>query len=555
MQNQNKWWKWGNPQNATHLNHFPKLRVFLEEKFNTTLSDDLPLPDIAPFMKPPRINETLIKKLFPFLKPAQISIDNSERLLYAFGKSYKDIIKSLTVKEFSTPDFILFPECIEDISRILKIAAENKIKIITFGGGSNVVGAFSSAEDLGPAVEYNAVCTLNMQRLNSLIDIDEFSHTATFETGIFGPHLEKILNEKGFTLGHFPQSFEYSTLGGWLALRSAGQESGLYGKIEDMVLWLKVVSPSGIVENIDFPKHACGTDIQNLFLGSEGTLGIIVQAKLRIHKKPLYYSWKIALFKNFNQGTEAVREIVQQGIHPAIMRLSNEQETHMFSLLSHNKKSRIQLLLEGFFKTRLKKKGYSQPCILMMRFAIRNKSDITAAEIAIKIALSKGAKPLPSSLASNWENSRFSLPYLRDTLVEHRVLIDTFETVTYWKNLLPLYNKVKSSLETKCDYFQKGGILLCHISHVYETGASLYFTMMVPQVWGREYEQWQKLKQVVSDTIVESGGAISHHHGIGKDHQMWFLKQMNPGAGKIFALIKHHFDPDNILNPGKLWNA
>lgn len=539
-------WKWGDPHHAVHLSQFPALKTFLEKKFNASLKEDQTDRGFPP-VRPPLIHEKEIKQLFPLLKPGQVSADRKELLRFAFGKSYKDIIRILTSKEIAIPGFVLFPESLPDIEYMLKIARENKIKIITFSGGSNVVGAFDSDNSVVTGI-------LSMQRMNRIIEIDELSHTATFETGISGPDLEKALNEKGFTLGHFPQSFEHSTLGGWLAMNSAGQESGLYGNIEDMALWIKTVTPSGIVENIDFPRHACGIDVLRLFIGSEGTLGIITEAKLKIHKKPVDYRWKIALFKNFEGGSEAVRKIIQEGIHPAIIRLSDSEETRLFSLLSQRKKNFARKWVEDVIKSRLKSKGYAEPCLLMMRFAIRNKTDMTMAETALNIAVSEGAQPLSPSVASNWESSRFSLPYLRDTLIRHKILVDTFETVAYWKNLIPLCHHVSDSLKS-ARFFENGGLLLCHISHVYETGASLYFTMITPQEKANELKQWIELKQAVSEAILEKGGAISHHHGIGKDHQPWFHRQLDPGAARILGTIKNCLDPDDILNPGKLSNA
>lgn len=539
-------WRWGNPNNAVHLSQFPKLKLFLENKFGVKLNPEIKIPSLK--ISASRFNENMLTGIFSDLKQNQISLQEADRLRYTFGKSYFDVIRMLTSENFFSPDFILFPETIEDISYILKQAIKNKIKIITYGGGSNVVGAFDT-DTASP------VCILNMERLNRLVEIDYDSHTATFETGIFGPHLEKILNEKNFTLGHFPQSFEFSTLGGWLALRSAGQESGLYGKIEDIVLQMKIVMPAGIIENIGFPRHACGPDFHHLFLGSEGTLGIIAQAKLRIHKKPDNYFWKIALFRNFENGAEALQEIIQHGIHPAVARLSDMQETQLSSLIGHQEQKGLQKIIQPVMKSWLKSKGYNEPCVLMMRFAVRNESDYTAAKVASQIAKKHGGQKLPSSVAASWESTRFSLPYLRDTLVEHRVLIDTFETVTYWNNLIPIYHHIKNALKSSSDFFDKGGILLCHISHVYETGASLYFTMIALQEKEKEIVQWHRLKKIVSDAITENGGAISHHHGIGKDHQNWYLQQLNPETKKLLQAIKNHLDPENILNPGKLIDA
>lgn len=541
----NNFWRWGDPEKKVELSHFPKLKTFLENKFEKKLIPGLSIPPLQ--IPHPHFSQTQIQNFFPFLKPEQILPDNENRLKYSLGKSYHDIIRFITSQNFSIPDFILFPESENDILRILTEAEKHNIKIVTFSGGSNVVGAFDTEKKY-------PLCMLNMQRLNRLVDIDEISHTATFETGIFGPQIEKILNEKGFTLGHFPQSFEYSTLGGWLALRSAGQESGLYGKIEDIVLQLKIITPAGIFENADFPRHASGIDFHQLFIGSEGMLGIITEAKLRIRKLPKKYLWKICLFKNFETGANALKEIAQSGIHPAIARLSDTQETQLLSLMSNKKKNAAEKIYQSIFKSYLKSKNLSEPSILMMRFAVNNKSDETAANESQYIAKKFDAVSLPSSVAGNWETTRFSLPYLRDALIENRILIDTFETVTNWKNLIPLYQHIKNTLQKKSDSYLSGGILFCHISHIYETGASLYFTIIAPQKHGEEIKQWNELKTVVSDAIVEKDGAISHHHGIGKDHKHWYLQQLNPNAKKLLQAIKNYLDPRQILNPGKLFD-
>lgn len=554
QQNTPTWWKWGDPDKSIHLNRYPKLKRFLEEKWNKKLVDDLKLPENVSHIPATSYTIADLKSIFPNLKPDQFSIDNNDRLRYAIGKSYHDIIRIFISDKVKAPDFILFPESQDDIVHILKQTEKHKINIITFSGGSNVTGAVEIENKEVP------VCSLNMQRMNRLIDIDTISYTATFEAGIYGPQLEKILNEQGFTLGHFPQSFEFSMLGGWLATRSAGQESGLYGKIEDMVLGLKVITPQGVIEHADYPKHASGIDIYPLFIGSEGTLGVIVQAKMRIHRKPQKYKWVVALFKDFESGAAALRNMVQSGIHPAVSRLSDPEETKILSLFSNVVRKGVKKLIHNLMKSYLISKGYQKPCILMLRFAIENESNgracpsTTAAKAAAQIAKAYQAKLLPASVSANWEKSRFELPYLRDTLIEHHILIDTFETVTYWKDLLTLYDHIKNTLNKESDYFEKGGLLFCHISHIYQTGASLYFTLIAPQEKGNELNQWIEIKEIVSNAITDHGGAISHHHGIGKDHRSWYLQKLTSGEQELLKVIKQHLDPNDILNPGKLFD-
>ncbi|MCP4443706.1 MAG: FAD-binding oxidoreductase [Aureispira sp.] len=544
----NTWWKWGNPKESQHLSEYPKLIAYLEEVWGCKIKDDFKIPSNFDVPTTTFLAEDF-SNTFPKLSKNQFSNSKTDRLRYAIARSYHDIIKVFKNQILSYPDFVVYPESEDDIVHILEQANLKNIKIITYSGGSNVTGATE--------VEKNDQLTLvlNMTRLNNLVEIDGDSLTATFQAGIYGPELEKILNKKGFTLGHFPQSFEYSTLGGWVATRSAGQESGLYGKIEDMVLGLEVITPTGTIKHIDFPRHASGIDFYHLFVGSEGTLGVISKAKMRISKLPKDYIWTVALFKDFESGSNAIKDMIQAGIHASITRLSDATETKFLSLMSNSVKSGFKAQIEKLMKARLKRKGYTNPCILMMRFAIKNETDRYAPVIAKSICKKNGSTSLPANVSSTWEEKRFALPYLRDTMVEHRLLIDTFETITYWSNIKNLYDTVHRSLKSNSDFFAKKGLLFCHISHAYETGASLYFTMLIQQEKGQELEQWKRYKKIVSDTLIEAGGAISHHHGVGKDHQKWYLQKLSPESQELLKVIKKHLDPNNILNPNKLYDS
>ena len=546
--NNNNWWRWGNPKEAQNLKDYPKLIHFLEELWKVKLEDDFQVPTNFSVPKTFFTKENF-SHTFPKLKKEQFSNTDADRLKYAIARSYHDIIKVFKNAIQSYPDFVLFPESEEDIKHILDVCNTEDVKLITYSGGSNVTGA----TDIN--TKYKKIAVLNMTRMKALIEFDENSLTATFQTGIYGPDLEQILNKKGYTLGHFPQSFEFSTLGGWIATRSAGQESGLYGKIEDMVLGLKVLCPNGTIEHKDFPKHASGIDFHSLFVGSEGTLGVITTAKMKIAKLPKSYEWVVSIFKDFKSGSTALQKMVQVGIHPSITRLSDADETKMLSLMNNYKKTFIKMQLEKLMKFNLKNKGYTKPCILMMRFAIKHSGDESQISTSKRICRNSGGKMLPANVSTSWEEKRFALPYLRDTMVEHRIFIDTFETVTYWSNIENIYKGVRKALEEKSDYFNKNGLLFCHISHAYETGASLYFSMITKQDKNQEMEQWQHNKNIVSDAITTLGGAISHHHGVGADHQQWYLQKLSPNAQNLLLAIKKELDPNNILNPGKLFDG
>ncbi|MDP7027960.1 MAG: FAD-binding oxidoreductase [Candidatus Marinimicrobia bacterium] len=554
MDNDNKenfsqtWWKWGDSNKSFHLSDYPKLKRFLENKWEKTLIEDFNLSEDDQLIEISTFTLNDFQDYYQQLEKSQFSNENLDRLKYGFGKGYQDALNILTNKNLIVPDFVLYPESEKDVSHILKQSEENGVAIMTFSGGTNVTECFS--------IEGNRkwVCALNMQRMNKVLEIDDISLTATFECGIYGPKLEKCLNDKGFTMGHFPQSFEFSTLGGWIATRSAGQESGKYGKIEDMILGLKAVTPNNTIENRDYPKHAMGIDVFPLFVGSEGTLGVIVQAKMKIHQLPQSNNWVVALFKDFESGSKALRTMVQSGKHPAICRLSDHSETKMLSLLSNSEPNGLKKHFQNFMKSYLSKKGYDKPCMLMLKFIYNHTNYTTDIKQVKKLLKANDATILPAYVSTNWEDKRFSLPYLRETLIQHRILIDMFETSTYWKNLMPLYSNIKNALDQKSDYFRNGGIIFCHISHIYNTGASLYFTLMTSQEKGNELQQWNNIKEIVTSAIYDGGGAISHHHGIGKAHRKWYNQQLNIDERSLMQAIKSYLDPNDILNPGKLFD-
>ncbi|MDP6908910.1 MAG: FAD-binding oxidoreductase [Flavobacteriales bacterium] len=542
------WWKWGDPKKSFHLSEYPKLRVFLEEKWEKPITESLKLPGPDELVKPSLFGADEFQSIYKDLDASQFSNNDIDRLKYGFGKGYQDALNILTKKEVLLPDFVLYPQSEKDVRHILQQSEVNDISVTTFSGGTNVTECFRIEK------KRKWACALNMKKMKRILEVDPVSLTVTVECGIFGPDLEKQLNEKGFTMGHFPQSFEFSTVGGWLATRSAGQESGKYGKIEDMVLRLKAVTPRSTIENRDYPKHATGIDTFPLFVGSEGTLGVIVEAKMRIHHLPKSHAWVVGLFKDFSSGASALRSMVQSGEHPAICRLSDPAETKVLSLLSNTEPTGVKKLFQNLMKSYLKGKGYTEPSMLMMKFLGSSEETSVAARNSKQILRNNGAVILPGSVSSNWEEKRFSLPYLRETVIQHRILIDMFETSTYWDNLMPLYAHIKKSLEEKSDYFEKGNVLFCHISHIYKTGASLYFTLLASQEEGNELAQWENIKEIVTTAIFEKKAAISHHHGIGRTHRKWYNQQLNPDERSLLKAIKSHLDPKGVLNPGKLFD-
>ena len=365
-----------------------------------------------------------------------------------------------------------------------------------------------------------------------------------------------MLNREGYTMGHYPQSFEYSTLGGWVVTRSAGQASTYYGKIEDLVQAVKVATPRGEMRTDNFTHNADGINLLNLFVGSEGTLGVVTQVTVKIHPIPSNHRWLVALFQNFDEGAECMRQIMRQGIRPSVIRLSDNPETALLSMLSHEVPTgKLNSVKKAAQKLYLRLKNYQKPNLLMLRFEEpAHRRDAVESHVKKLIAEHNGMS-VSNSIGENWEKSRYHLPYLRDTMLEHRVMIDTMETVVPWSQVGQMHTALNQALRNCPDFFKDKGLALTHISHIYPQGACMYFMLLCPMKKGDELRQWQNIKKMVTDTIIANGGAVSHHHGVGADHQAWYLKKTDPLALSLLRNIKSYLDPKSILNPGRLFQA
>jgi alkyldihydroxyacetonephosphate synthase len=550
---QRDWWKWGDPKEVKHINDYPKLKEMVEERWKTHLRED--------FFPPKKFNLPIlsekkkdsIKDVFASLSPKKISFSEEDRLFVSLGKSYYDVIRIFNGGGFISPDVVLTPTTHEEIQYILTQASENNVQIIPFGGGTNVVGALSLDNLAG---QTDIKCTVDLRKFKRLLHIDEQHLQATFEAGILGPELEKILNDKGYTLGHFPQSFEYSTLGGWIVTRGAGQESTYYGKIEDLTEHIKVATPVGTLESNPFTHDASGINVLPFFVGSEGTLGIVTEVTVKIRKLPKNYRWLVALFPTFQQGTNYMKEIAQAGIKPSVVRLSDANETNLFSKMSSSEEQPGLLndIKKEAQKLVLQFKNLTEPCVLMMRFPQGDFSVSSQILFAKELVGKYKGMVAPSSIGDKWADNRFKLPYLRDTLVEHSIYIDTMETLVHWKDIPKLHQALTKELNKSTAFNKQKGIFLAHISHIYPNAACIYFTLITPILRGREIEQWQEIKDLVTNTIMQNNGSVSHHHSVGADHQKWYKKYSDNLALEVLHAVKQKLDPKGIMNPGKLYS-
>jgi alkyldihydroxyacetonephosphate synthase len=519
-----KWWGWGAPDTRYPEALLSRALKYLEAQ-GIRLQPAQGIPD-PPALPPGSLTEEDLEALQAV---CEIRTEEEDRLVHSLGKSYVDLILTRTGGEPTITDAVAYPQAVREVTGLLRVAAAQGLAVVPFGGGTTVLGGVSPVRG-----NHHAVVTVDLRRLNRVLEVDEESGLARVETGITGPDLESDLEGRGMTLGHFPQSFHFSTLGGWIATRSAGHASGRYGRVENLVQALTVVTPSGEVRTTETPARSTGPELKELFLGSEGRLGIIVEAVVRTHPRPEVRAGRGFLLPSFPQALNRCRTMIQAGIRPATVRVSNAEETRALmasrGLKSQDAGSFVLLEFEG---------GAERVPEEMGR--------------AIDLWTEGRVWDLGREAAAGWEEEYYRAPYLRDDLLERGLLVETLETATTWSNLESLYAGVKEAVEGAYKATGGPGVVLCHLSHAYRDGASLYFTLLTARAAGEEVAQWRALKGAATEAILELGGTLSHHHGIGIDHWQWMERELGPVGIQALRALRASLDPKGVMNPGKVW--
>ncbi|OBI28673.1 flavoprotein [Mycobacterium sp. E1386] len=523
-----KWNAWGDPAAAKPLSE--GIRALLKQAVGVedSAAAELELDQVR--VRPSALAQAHRDALAELVGAAYCRTDDRDRLLHAGGKSTIDLLRRKDAGVQDAPDAILLPGDEDAVATVLRYCSHHRIAVVPFGGGTSVVGGLDPIRG-----EFPAVVSLDLRRLDRLISLDEVSGQAVFEAGVTGPDAERLLGAQGFSLGHFPQSFEYATIGGFAATRSSGQDSAGYGRFNDMVRGLRVVTPVGTMDLGRAPESAAGPDLRQLMIGSEGAFGVITQVRLRVHRVPEAVRHEAWSFPDFETGAAALRAVTQTATGPTVIRLSDEAET-------------------GVNLATTESIGESQitgGCLAITVFEgteehVESRHAETSALLAAHGATSLGAAP-----ARAWEHGRYGAPYLRDSLLSAGALCETLETATDWSNISALKAAVTQALTEALAETGTPALVMCHISHVYPTGASLYFTVVAGQR-GNPIEQWQAAKRAACDAIMATGGTITHHHAVGADHRPWMADEVGELGVQVLRAVKATLDPAGILNPGKL---
>lgn len=476
--------------------------------------------------------------------PAHPLVDTAPavRLRNALGQSLPDWLRLRHGVIETAPDGVAYPESAQDVRDLLAYARQHGVAVIPQGGGTSVAGHLTAPAGV-------ASLAVNLTRMRQMLYLDTESQLATFGAGVFGPDLEAQLRARGYTLGHFPQSFEYSTLGGWVATRSSGQQSLRYGRIEQMFRGGSVETPSGTLHLPTFPASAAGPDLREMVLGSEGRLGILTEATVRVTQAPAFEAFHAVFFPDWQAAETAVRQIAQAGLSLSMLRLSNALETiTMLALAGH---ARMVSLLERYLSLRGCKEG---KCMLMIGVSGRKPLARAALREALNLTLPHGGVHIGRFMGDKWKQNRFRNVYLRNAAWSHGYAIDTVETAVDWPRVEIMMRAVETAAAVALEQYGERVHAYTHLSHLYAQGASVYTTFVYRLAgdYQSDLARWKSLKTAASLAIVEHGGTITHQHGVGTDHAPYLAAEKGRLGISAMRALFAEVDPRGTMNPGKL---
>ena len=537
---QMRWWGWGQD------GHGPTLTAqtldYLRGTVGTGVRPRPPVALAAVKLAPSRLREPAADALRAILGADGVALDHRARVLHAAGKGYPDLVRLRAGAPEGAPDAVLFPATHEQVRAVLELCTRSSIALVPFGGGTSVVGGVAPLAGV-----HAAVLALDTRRMDAVLELDRESSTVAVQAGLRAPVLERHLGAHGLTLGHFPQSFEYVSLGGCAATRSAGQASTGYGAIEKMVLGLRMAAPATDISLRALPATAAGPSVRQLLVGSEGVLGVISELQLRVRALAQERVYEGVFFEDLAAGVAGLRELAREHALPDVVRLSDERETQISLLLAGGGSLKGRLA-----RTYLGVRGHRGGCLAILGFEGAREEVAFRRGRALALLSAHGARVVGRAPGRAWVKGRFEAPYLRDQLLTHGVMVETLETAVQWSGLAVAHRAVADAISGALERGGTPGIVMCHASHVYESGASLYFTLIARQREGEEIEQWREVKHAASEAILDAGATITHHHAVGRDHMPWMARELGEGALAALAAVKRELDPAGIMNPGKL---
>jgi len=530
-QGKRNFWGWGLIDESLPQDYVNGFKKMVQLAFGLNSLVEIPAPQL----------EELSLRSSRFSLPSELKSfctnETYDRANHTYGKSFRDMARAIHRIFDNPPDYVAYPSTEKELSLLMNFCSENEIALIPYGGGSSVVGGVEPPREN----HYKGSISCDMKNFDKIIRINEKSRTARIQAGIYGPALEAGLKPFGLTIRHFPQSFEFSTLGGWIATRAGGHFATLYTHIDEFVQSLRLVTPKGIVETRELPGSGDGPDANRFFIGSEGIFGIITEATVRLQNIPTIRATALVRFVDEKLAIEATKKISQSGLYPSNSRLISALES--FSMGIGNGTDTILLL--GF-------ESHDHDQEPKLRRALDICREYKGIWNNADVSIRKGKEAEAPEGSELWKKNFLRAPYIRNTLVRCGIIIETFETATTWDNIDTFHSSIINTAETAMKEVCGNGLIMWRFTHIYPDGPVIYYTVIAPGRHGEEVKQWDNIKSAVSDAIITNNGPITHHHAVGRDHQPWFEKQCHPIFMSILQEIKSELDPDWILNPGVL---
>lgn len=551
-----KWWGWGVEGIAFTYQDKPRLAPFVMDKIGIDLG--------APPTPPPAFDDLQVpaseldEKLGAALRDAvgadDVVVDDMDRVVHTYGKGLADLVRVRAGDLPRVPDVVVYPADENEVRQVVDAVVAADAVLIPFGGGSNISGSLTP-----PATERRTVVSLDMGRLNRVLEIDEGAGLARIQAGVLGPDMEEQLNARGWTTGHQPDSFRHSTLGGWVATRSSGMQSDKYGDISDITRGLRAVLPGKVIVLRPLPSTSSGPSVREMILGSEGRLGVITEVWVNVHRLPENREIIGYLFPTWAAGLAAMHEISTSDAAPTVTRVSDANET-AFSFSTQKASKGISGRVAKVLFQVLERRGWDLDAACLAFIGYEGGSDHVKRQKSIvgKIVRKHGGIKLGKGPGALYDQKKFDTPYIRDFLLDVGALGDVSETAAPWSKLMDLYAGTTRSAQ---DAFAKLGVkgyVMCHLSHSYHSGACLYFTFAFPPGSDDAAEQLEKywtVKQAVQQSFIDYGGTISHHHGVGTDHAHWLEDDISEAGTDLMVGLIRAVDPGRNLNPGSLLPA
>jgi alkyldihydroxyacetonephosphate synthase len=547
---QQKWWGWGAEGIQFSFADKPKFAPFVIDVIGVDVTKPAPrVAELSSFDIPTtQLSADLRAALVDAIGEEYVVEDDEYRVIHAFGRGVRDLVRVRRGQFGRLPDAVVYPGDEDDVVGIVNAAVAHDAVVIPYGGGSNIVGALEAVP-----TETRQVLSIDMGRMNKVVEIDEASGLARIEAGVLGPDMEVQLNAKGWTMGHFPDSFVWSTLGGWIATRSTGMQSDKYGDIADITRGLRMVMDGQVLVLRPLPSSSSGPSVREMVLGSEGRLGIITEAWVNVHRLPPVREIQAYFFPTYDAGLQAMQWITESDAAPSITRVMDANETQ-FSMANGKKSSRVSHLMTRAIQEVMTRKGWDLNQIALGFVGYEGTAVHVRYEKSLvgKVVSRAGGMSVGKGPGVLYDQKKYDIPYIRDFLLDRGIPADVSETATPWALLKQIHDTTVAAASKAMEKAGVQGFIMCHLSHSYHSGACQYFTFAINDSSEHNMESYDLVKRAIQQSFMDNGGTISHHHGVGEEHSPWLDQDISPAGVFIQRKLFDGVDPDRRFNPGKI---